>query len=142
MNQTALRRLLSIFPVSDIRAQWEAKGRTKDDAIGEVLSKASEPDIVQFSQTKMGLTKQHIYLFEHDSYLSDLGDTVLADREAHSVKTETTESEFFYLVPLTFPSGARRPFLQFTATGRKPDFSEPEKDETQNRLRILLRGQT
>ena len=61
-----LQRLLNSFPVKALRHEWEAKGRTKIDVINYVMSKVEVQNISNFVEKSMGLTKQHVCLYEHD----------------------------------------------------------------------------
>jgi hypothetical protein len=104
-----LRRLLNVFPVSSLRGQWKVKGRTKLDVIDDVVSNISVQNIANFVEGHMGLTKQHIHLFEHDlKQLSALPQSVLSYGPDHVTMGAST-AEFFYLIPLEFQYVAGSP---------------------------------
>jgi hypothetical protein len=103
MDQTALRRLLNIFPVTSIREQWDIGGKTKGDVVGNVTTKALPENIIDFVRDNSGLTKQHVYLFSHSiRQVSKLPESILADFKPQKVTSHGTEREFFYLIPLEF----------------------------------------
>jgi hypothetical protein len=103
MDQSALRRLLNIFPVTSIREQWDIGGKTKSDLVGNVTTKALPENVVDFVRDSSGLTKQHVYLFSHSiRQISKLPESVLADFEPQKVTSHGIEREFFYLIPLEF----------------------------------------
>jgi hypothetical protein len=98
-----LNRLLNIFPVAAMRAQWKIGGRTKLDVIDGVIAKIHTANITDFVEKSMGLTKQHIYLYEHDlKRLADLPSNVLTNFGPDKVHRTNTTIEFFYLIPLEF----------------------------------------
>jgi hypothetical protein len=91
-----LGRLLNVFPVAAMRAEWDIKGRTKSDIISAVVARINTANITDFVEKSMGLTKQHIYLFEHDlKHLTDLADSVLDTYGPDNVHKTNTSTEFF-----------------------------------------------
>jgi hypothetical protein len=77
-SSRSLRRLLNIFPVNSVRAERKTSDRTKIDVINSVVSKVGVNNIADFVERSMGLTTQHIFLYEHElKRLSDLPESVL-----------------------------------------------------------------
>src|SRR4051812_14898823 len=105
-----IRRLLHSFPVNALRAEWQAKGRTKDDVINFVVSKIDLKNISDFIEKSIGLTKQHVYLFEHDlKQLADLPGSVLGSFSPEKVQKSAQYYAYFYLLPLEFQYVAGSP---------------------------------
>jgi hypothetical protein len=104
MTDTALRRLLNLFPASAIKGQWTAEGtgRRKGDMVGGIVASAATANIVDFCRTEMGLTKQHVRIFSHGLKLSALPDNLLRDLGLSFKNAIPTEREYFYLVPTRF----------------------------------------
>jgi hypothetical protein len=71
--------------------------------IDGIVAKIHTANITDFVEKSMGLTKQHIYLFEHDlNRLADLPNNVLSNFGPDKVHKTNTTTEFFYLIPLEF----------------------------------------
>jgi len=104
MNPQFLRRLLHLFPIKFIRAEWPSiQGRTKDDVIRSVVSEINIQNILEFVRASSGVTKQHVYLFEHTiRNLRSLPDSVLSSWQPVDVRRHQGAVEYFYLVPLVF----------------------------------------
>ena len=106
----SLSRLLNVFPVAAMRAEWDLRGRTKSDLIGAVVARIDAANITDFVEKSVGLTKQHIFLFEHNlNNLNNLPDSVLRTCGPDKVHKTNATAELFYLIPLEFAYVAGSP---------------------------------
>lgn len=103
MKPEYLRRLLNLFPVKAIRANWEeAKGRTKSDVVDAVVAAIDPENVIDFARKNVGLTKQHVYLFAHQGRLANLPQSVFEGFDPKMIERAPQRIEYFYLLPLAF----------------------------------------
>ncbi len=67
-----LKRLLELFPISNLREAWPDLKGTKEDVCFSVASSRDYGRIVGFLADNFGSCKQHVYIFAHGEKLTEL----------------------------------------------------------------------
>lgn len=102
-DQDTLYRLLNLYPIEALKANWELKGKTKNDVITEILSIAKETQIFTFCKSFQEVTKQHLFLFGNDAKaVRSFPNPLLSEFVATDSKRISDRIQEFYLVPVTF----------------------------------------
>lgn len=103
-NKDTLFRLLNLYPVEALKKHWEVqKGKLKNEIISEILKIAKEPEIFTFCHSHQEITKQHLFIFEHEAKsLRSFPNPLLADFIPVEFSRVTDRIEEFYLVPVTY----------------------------------------
>lgn len=109
--KAVLFRLLNLYPLDDLRENWQLKAKTKSDLITEILKVAEEQQIVTFCQSKHEVSKQHLFIFENESNNLEAFPTPLLSTHAPSASNlANDEIHEFYLLPVTYTVVAGPPY--------------------------------
>jgi hypothetical protein len=103
-SQDVLYRLLDLYPVEVLKANWTAvRERTKDAVISKILSTTQESAIFTFCQSEQEVTKQHLFFFEHDGRnLRSFPNPLLSNYTPVTSSRTTSSIQEFYLIPVIY----------------------------------------
>lgn len=117
LNRTSvqkLQRLLDLYPVSSLRAEWPKVNGTKTEVCFEIAGQRDVPKITQFLDEHLDCCKQHIYVFEHRGKLDALPAIGITDAD-RILETATNDSRrFFFVIDFEYNVVLRDPLEEAT----------------------------
>src|ERR1700676_528744 len=72
-----LKRILELFPLSNLRETWPDLKGTKEDRCFSIAAARDYGKMTEFLDVNFGCCKQHVYVFNHAPNLTELPDDLL-----------------------------------------------------------------
>lgn len=115
VTKQGLSRLLNIYPVDLLKAEFDVQGRRKEEVIETIIKKASEQEILNFSKGNQDVTRQHVFLFENKPQnLRGFPKPALNDYVPVFTKYERQQVEEFYAIEVEYTVVVGPPYRDLT----------------------------
>ena len=140
-----VKRLLDLYSVAALRAQWPDAGGTKEEMCFAVAATAKDDSasIAQFLDEYLGCCKQHIYIHSHNGSVLALPNSFGTDSEKIHEIREHEQIRALYLIQFEYNVVLREPLSEITLTFLWPvrvDLLTAERSWRSSRCRALYRG--
>lgn len=115
VTKQGLSRLLNIYPVDLLKAEFDVQGRRKEDVIETIIKKASEQEVLKFSKGNQDVTRQHVFIFENKPQtLRGFPKPALSDYVPVFTKYERERIEEFYAIEVEYTVVVGPPYRDLT----------------------------